>query len=146
MSPLDRFFSKIQLNNQTGCWEWTASKGKGYARFNPSGKSLEAHRWIYEELVGEIPTGLHIDHLCRLRHCVNPDHMEPVTNWENMMRGESIVAKRARQTHCSRGHLLAGENISLVYFNGKHRRCLQCHALRERQRRARVKTRLNNAH
>lgn len=137
MTPLDRFFSKIEVNEETGCWEWKAFTHKGYARLNVAGKIVEAHRWIYQQLVG-IPEGMHLDHLCRVRYCVNPEHLEPVTNKENLMRGESVVAKRAKQTHCSRGHELNGTNLSILTTNGfKHRRCLKCHAIRESARRAR---------
>lgn len=139
MTPLDRFFNKIKVNHKTDCWEWVAYRHKGYARFNTGERVLEAHRWVYEQLVGRIPKGLHIDHLCRVRHCVNPYHMEPVTNHENMLRGKSIVAKRAAQTHCSRGHELTGNNLSITTYNGKHRRCLKCHAFRERIRRERIR-------
>lgn len=136
--PIDRFFSKIEINESTGCWEWKAFIHKGYARLNVGGKIVEAHRWIYELLIG-IPAGLQLDHLCRVRHCVNPDHLEPVTSHENTMRGESIVAKRASQTRCIRGHLLSGNNVSIVNYRGTHRRCLKCHAIRETARRLRRK-------
>lgn len=91
-----------------------------------------AHRVVYEELVGPIPDGLMLDHLCRVRHCVNPEHLEPVTNRENVLRGEGHSAKAARATHCLKGHPYAGENLRIL-SNG-WRRCRACHRERERIR------------
>src|SRR3989304_2992011 len=75
----------------------------GYGRVWCNGRMQMVHRLIYEALVGPIPNGLTIDHLCRVRRCVNPDHMEPVTMLVNCLRGEGPTAKQARQTHCKNG-------------------------------------------
>ena len=91
-------------------------------------KRTRPHRLAYELVKGPIPQGLHIDHLCRNRICVNPDHMEPVTLVENVMRGESIFAKQARQTHCKRGHEFDEAN-TYVYKTG-NRQCKKCMNLR----------------
>lgn len=87
-----------------------------------------AHRAIYETLVGPIPAGLTLDHLCRNRWCVNPQHLEPVTARENVLRGEGLSARRARQTNCKRGHALTVDN---VYAGRRERRCRICHAARQ---------------
>ncbi len=88
-----------------GCWIWTGTiTNVGYGIFSPIGRRCAAHRWSYEQLIGPIPEGLELDHLCRNRRCVNPMHLEPVTHRENIMRGTSPRAAQAKQTHCKWGH------------------------------------------
>lgn len=93
ISALDRFLDKIVAldDEQGGCWIWTASRGGhgyGYGQFGiASGKMVPAHRWSYEHFVGPIPDGLVVDHLCRRIECVNPEHLEAVTQRENLRRG-----------------------------------------------------------
>lgn len=108
----ERFLQKVRFDETTGCLEWTASKVHGYGQmFVARGKSPAlAHRVAYEEFVGPIPEGLQIDHLCRNRGCVNPYHLEPVTQRENLLRGEGFAGRQARQTHCKRGHEFTAEN------------------------------------
>jgi hypothetical protein len=96
------FWAKV--NKTDGCWEWTRGKSWGYGVHTSGGKRHKAHRFAYELLVGPIPGGLTLDHLCRNRGCVNPTHLEPVTNRENILRGSSPAATRARQTECKNGH------------------------------------------
>ncbi len=110
---------------ESGCWEWTASeKTPGYGSFNLNGKCVLAHRASYELHVGPIPQGLVLDHLCRNTLCVNPEHLEPVTARENIVRGESVMAYRAAQTHCIHGHELTLGN---TYARpGGRRECRAC--------------------
>lgn len=129
--PVDytkRIFSRFK-KSETGCWEWQYSKSHdGYGLFGMNGLQRYAHRVVYELLVGKIPDGLTLDHLCRNRCCVNPAHLEPVTLLENMSRGESFCAKNKRKTHCLRGHPLFGDNLRLKNREGSIRRvCRACH-------------------
>jgi hypothetical protein len=107
-TPEERFWEKVEKTDS--CWLWTAAKSKGYGAFKVAGRQEEAHRYSYELLVGPIPTGLTIDHLCRNPACVNPAHLEPVTNRENVLRGISPWAKNAAKTHCPQGHPYDEEN------------------------------------
>lgn len=103
---IERLRQKYIVDEQTGCWLWTARiDANGYGRFQRGpGVSPLAHRAAYEMLVGPISDGLQLDHLCRVRHCVNPAHLEPVTHAENQMRGEAFSAVNARKESCENGH------------------------------------------
>ena len=92
LDPLDG--NKIRVNPVTRCWEWTGAIRKdGYGQANRGGKNVKAHRHVYQALVGPLTDGVQqLDHLCRIRHCVNPDHLEPVTPLENVRRGLSPVS------------------------------------------------------
>lgn len=140
---LKRIFSKIRVSvihsyNSIPCWEWTAAKSKkGYAEFYTMFsdgiiRTHSAHRSIYEIFVSTIPSELECDHLCRVRHCVNPAHMEPVTPRENFLRGQSPSAINARKTHCIRGHELLGNN--LMPTRRAERTCRICFNQGERDR------------
>lgn len=135
----DRFWPKVE---PTGfCWNWTGSKEAGYGRFNIDRVPVPAHRFSYETLVGPIPADLHLDHLCRNRACVNPDHLEPVTNYQNMMRGFGIARRNAEVTHCPAGHEYAGENLYVNPTRGTRlcRACARATAARSRAKLRRMR-------
>lgn len=97
---------------QEECWLYAGSlNGSGYGRISLAKGGVMVHRAMYEALVGPIPEGLQLDHLCRVRHCVNPSHLEPVTHRENMLRGTAPSAINARRTHCQKGHPFVEGNI-----------------------------------
>ena len=135
----ERFWLKVE--DAGLCWHWTGHIGDGgYGTFRgPGRRTVKAHRFAYESLVGPIPDGLFLDHLCRVRHCVNPEHLEPVTGRVNTLRGEGITAAQARRTHCHRGHPLSGDNLWIVRGRRCCRECdhIRSAAYRERKREAR---------
>jgi hypothetical protein len=135
------FWSRVGKTDY--CWNWTgAIAGAGYGRvyFRKPRPPVYAHRFAYEQLVGSIPAGLEIDHLCRNRICVNPEHMEPTTHRTNVLRGTSPWAENAQKTECLRGHPLSGSNLYLHPSNGS-RACRTCHKELQRDYLARKKAR-----
>jgi hypothetical protein len=103
-----RFLDKVAPDPDSGCWLWTGQIGNnGYARFRYKGGQL-GHRYAYEAAVGPVPEGLELDHLCRVRSCVNPEHLEAVTHRENCIRG----LRGSLTTHCPHGHEYTPENTT----------------------------------
>jgi len=120
------------------CWLWAEPLRAGYGMIkNEGGRPVGAHRVVYELLVGPIPDGLHLDHLCRVRNCVNPTHLEPVTRRENILRGESFAAANRAKTHCPQGHEYNGMNTRVSQSGKRH--CRPCDTWRTAERRLRVK-------
>ena len=143
----ERFWSKVEKTDD--CWIWSAYRNKkGYGQFRHLGGVVFAHRLAYELLIGPIPDGYQIDHLCHTnsstcpggpsclhRACVNPDHLEAVTIWENIRRCDPGKVQRSK-THCPQGHEYVGYNIKR---GGGKRHCRECHNNRQRLARAAIR-------
>lgn len=120
------------------CWYWMGSvKSTGYGRVTIMGRQQSAHKVVYKYYKGPVTAGLQLDHLCRVRCCVNPEHLEPVTQRENILRGLAPSAYAARVAHCPYGHPYSRENTGL-YSGARH--CKTCARERVRKRYYRVKS------
>lgn len=130
--PLERFWKFVEVTD--GCWEWTGCRtGDGYGRFS-RGRSegvVNAHRFVYEALVGEVPRGWHVDHLCRNSGCVRPEHLEAVTPRENTLRG----LRGRLVTQCPQGHPYDEKNTHVAQRKqgGTSRNCRACNREKLRQ-------------
>lgn len=115
----ERFWAKVSVS-ESGCWNWSPiSRADGYGAYYTGNRRMSlAHRVAYAAIRGEIPAGLQIDHLCRNRSCVNPDHLEPVSHRENIIRGVSPSAVNGSKDHCKRGHALTPENVHEYHRRG----------------------------
>lgn len=113
---------------ENGCWDWVGTKRvDGYGCIYRGRRKVGAHRVVFEMLRGPIPNGLTLDHLCRNRGCVNPDHLEPVTAAENTLRGFGAPALNGRKTHCANGHPFSPENtIAMIEGGRPTRSCRMC--------------------
>lgn len=128
----ERFWSKVDVTED--CWLWRAvTDVEGYGRFRIRGGMERAHRVAYTFVVGPIPDGLVLDHLCRVKSCVNPFHLEPVSRWENVRRSDNLFAAQSRRTHCKRGHEFTEANTNLRPPN--RRECRACKYARTARRR-----------
>ena len=127
----ERFWGKVRRTDS--CWLWEASCNKyGYGQFFLNGKPRKAHRVAYEMTRGPIPAGLEIDHLCFVRNCVRPDHMEAVTHQDNLLRSPTFQSRNAAKTHCLRGH--AFDSANTHYLRNGGRRCRACDRFRKATR------------
>ncbi|MFF0395160.1 HNH endonuclease signature motif containing protein [Streptomyces sp. NPDC005248] len=130
----ERFWSKTREEDhgyKSPCLTWTASLNEqGYGRFKFDGTVHRAHRLAYQALVGPIPDGLQLDHLCRNRACVNVEHLEPVTARANVLRGTGFAARNSKVTHCPEGHEYTPENTYVQPGTGQ-RECRTCRYARQ---------------
>ena len=125
-----------------GCWEWNGHVTRfGYGTYG--NKSHMAHRVVYEMLVKKLSNDEFLDHLCRNRKCVNPEHLEPISLVENVMRGESNHAKNARKTHCIRGHEFTTQN-TYIHPKRRYRHCKACMQLHMRKAKTKYESKFSN--
>lgn len=128
-----RFWQKAQRGSPDECWEWTASGSKDYGTFYDHGRSRQAHRVAWELTNGPVPDDLPLDHLCRNKRCVNPGHLEPVSQKTNLHRGNGWAGRHVRATHCPQGHPY---NAANTYRKQRRthvsRECRQCDRDRHR--------------
>lgn len=131
------------IDPKSGCWIWLSVPNKhGYGYLERGGKSFSAHRFVYEKIKGAIPTGYQLDHLCRNRICVNPDHLEPVTQQENIRRGNTGI-NMSSKTHCPKGHTYDDKNTR-IGTRGE-RRCRACLRQWDKERRPRKSLAASNS-
>ena len=135
----ERFWSHVDKNGPNGCWNWIGSKqSAGYgqiclgSRSDNSRHYIYVHRFAYELLKGPIPENLTIDHICRNRACVNPEHLQEVTSKVNILRGNGHTAINALKTHCIHGHPVDLFNTQ-YRLNGR-RRCIICQNINNKKR------------
>jgi len=127
-TPLERIIPRLVVEDRghsSRCWiaTYTTDRG-GYVALRYAGRMQKLHRLTYEALVGPIPSGFQIDHLCRQRACCNPAHLDPVTPRANTLRGFGVTSANARKTHCVHGHPYTPENTSMRPDGS--RKCITC--------------------
>jgi hypothetical protein len=145
LPPLERFLDRLSPEPNTGCWFWLGGlNGEGYGYLRVDGVLTPAHLFGYRALIGPVPRGLELDHLCRNKGCVNPRHLEPVTHKVNVNRGANILRARAKREFrdgrivCDLGHPWIRENI--LFGRPSKRRpsgtmqCRLCHNDRQLKR------------
>ena len=139
---LKRFFNKIEQTNN--CWNWIGGKQtNGYGMFWTGKELVLSHRFSYELFKDKIPKGYTIDHLCRNRVCVNPEHLEVVTQKINVLRGNSFCSINSKKTHCPKGHELKGDNLDKTHLKRGKRSCKICAQIREKRRWIKIKENQN---
>jgi HNH endonuclease len=127
----EKLLLRMMPVTETGCWIWLGTLDRdGYAQMDHNGKAERAQRLSYEHFIGPIPDGLVLDHLCRVRCCINPHHLEPVTDYENVRRGECWTWGKTR-THCKYGHLLDEDNTHVNRLGTKC--CRTCWRIKRRR-------------
>lgn len=137
----ERFRLRLDIQPETGCWNWTGYRNRnGYGQFYFNGRQRPAHCYAWEVKNGPVPYGTEIDHLCRNRACVNPDHLEAVPHRENILRGVGPIVVNATKTHCVHGHEFTPEN-TMTYRRGNslRRYCRTCRRRLQRIWRQRTK-------
>lgn len=132
-NSLERFEHQVDRTTNE-CWLWTGTVNwRGYGQFGWAGRKRPAHIFAYLSFVGQIPDGHEIDHLCRVRNCVRPDHLEAVTHRENIMRGTSFSSINAAKTYCVHGHAFTPENTYYRPTGRLHRECRICRSASRRR-------------
>lgn len=145
LTPEHRVGERIWCDDESGCilWMGSTSGSRGYAVFSVSNKTTYVHRWVYEQVVGPIPSDMTIDHECNVPACVNPEHLRVMTMRDNCLRGDGPTARLARRTHCAEGHRLGGDNVHWFRLARGERSCRRCHNERAKRYRRHRKAQRN---
>lgn len=141
---MDHIFWAHVVPGNGDCWGWDSTHLDGYGQYriteNRRRRTVAAHRYSYEQLIGPIPAGLELDHLCRNRGCVNPYHLDPVTHAVNAARSPLMGKANGLKTHCKRGHEFTPENTRVARqmngYSGTGRWCRACDRVRAQKYRA----------
>lgn len=137
-----RIREKVEMVTESGCWIWMGALSDGYGSVNSKHVDTgKAHRAVFVLLRGALPANLTLDHGCRVRCCVNPDHLKPMPHADNVLLGEGPTAKNRRKTHCKRGHLLPVEPNK-----GRSRECRSCKPIQDAEWAARNPERVRKHH
>lgn len=134
LSPeqIKRFWAKVEVHHPAACWHWLGGRNDGgYGQLMLNSGKYAAHRVAYTLLVGPVPPHLTIDHLCRNRLCVNPDHLRIASMYDNVMAAYGPPARNRRKTHCKYGHPFTPENTYVESSGGRD--CLTCKRIRRRK-------------
>jgi hypothetical protein len=126
----ERVFSRLIIDQDAGCVLWNGARVKGYGMVQHEGKPVYVHRLMYEWFTGPIPDGMELDHLCRVKHCAAPAHLEAVPHAENIRRGET-GRHNAVKTHCPQGHPYDEANAAIN--NRGSRYCRRCKRERDKE-------------
>jgi hypothetical protein len=140
--PIERFMEKVSPEPNSGCWLWIGKthKQNDYGVFSVGhARHEQAHRWFYERVRAPVARELELDHLCRVRSCVNPDHLEPVTRRVNQLRGNGFVARHAVKTKCPQGHPYSPENTYMYRGSRYCQICRDAHRLKNRLKNKQVR-------
>jgi hypothetical protein len=125
----ERFWEKVNKNGPNGCWVWTASlTSTGYGQIEVDYQKVKAHRVAYKLLVGDIPTDKELDHLCQNPVCVNPEHLQPVSHRDNVIRGKGWAKDNLAKTNCPQGHPY---DLINTKFYKNDRQCRTCKRARD---------------
>lgn len=128
-----RFAASIEVDS-SGCWRWLLGKDRdGYGRVKRGGRNRRPHRYILELFGHHIPEGYEVDHLCKVRDCSYPPHLEAVPPIVNLRRSDAPPVVNARATHCHRGHPLSGDNLYIAPNDPGRRGCKACRDNTSRQ-------------
>jgi HNH endonuclease len=141
MTLADRLFGRVLIDQASGCWLWTGARSAaGYGQMRVDGRTLYVHRLAWEMLRGPISPGLVLDHLCRIHNCMNPGHLEPVSQRVNILRGTSKAVTNAAKAVCDNGNEFSGENTYVRKDSGG-RQCRVCGRERRQNHRDKVNAR-----